>query len=60
MFQVDLNAICKQGDIADMLFAITFTLLSGKFSTGHLHSLNKWHHSRLMVFFFIIAIYREY
>lgn len=27
--QVDINAICKQGDAADMLFAITFTLLSG-------------------------------
>lgn len=28
-FQVDISAICKQGDVADMLFAITFTLLSG-------------------------------
>ncbi|XP_034106130.1 serine/threonine-protein kinase BRSK1 isoform X1 [Drosophila nasuta] len=28
-FQVDISAICKQGDIADMLFALTFTLLSG-------------------------------
>lgn len=28
--QVDISAICKQGDVADMLFAITFTLLSGK------------------------------
>lgn len=27
-FQVDISAICK-GDVADMLFAITFTLLSG-------------------------------
>ncbi|XP_037827187.1 serine/threonine-protein kinase BRSK2-like, partial [Lucilia sericata] len=28
-FQVDISAICKQGDVADMLFALTFTLLSG-------------------------------
>ncbi|XP_064547230.1 serine/threonine-protein kinase BRSK2 [Drosophila montana] len=28
-FQVDISPICKQGDIADMLFALTFTLLSG-------------------------------
>ncbi|XP_049315117.1 serine/threonine-protein kinase BRSK2 isoform X3 [Bactrocera dorsalis] len=28
-FQVDISAICKQGDISDMLFALTFTLLSG-------------------------------
>lgn len=28
--QVDINPICKQGDVADLLFAITFTLLSGK------------------------------
>lgn len=28
-FQVDISAICKQGDVSDMLFAITFTLLSG-------------------------------
>ncbi|XP_055378784.1 serine/threonine-protein kinase BRSK2 isoform X2 [Condylostylus longicornis] len=28
-FQVDISAICKQGDVADLLFAITFTLLSG-------------------------------
>ncbi|EDV98039.1 serine/threonine-protein kinase BRSK1 [Drosophila grimshawi] len=28
-FQVDISSICKQGDIADMLFALTFTLLSG-------------------------------
>lgn len=28
--QVDVNPICKQGDVADLLFAITFTLLSGK------------------------------
>lgn len=28
--QVDISAICKQGDVADMLFAITFTLLSGE------------------------------
>ncbi|XP_037936868.1 serine/threonine-protein kinase BRSK1 isoform X2 [Teleopsis dalmanni] len=28
-FQVDISAICKQGEIADMLFALTFTLLSG-------------------------------
>ena len=27
--QVDINPICKQGDVADLLFAITFTLLSG-------------------------------
>lgn len=27
--QVDINTICKQSDVADMLFAITFTLLSG-------------------------------
>lgn len=27
--QVDVNPICKQGDVADLLFAITFTLLSG-------------------------------
>ncbi|XP_043865340.1 serine/threonine-protein kinase BRSK1 isoform X3 [Drosophila mojavensis] len=29
-FQVDISPICKQGDIADMLFALTFTLLSEK------------------------------
>lgn len=29
--QVDVNPICKQGDVADLLFAITFTLLSGEF-----------------------------
>lgn len=29
--QVDVNPICKQGDVADLLFAITFTLLSGRF-----------------------------
>lgn len=34
--QVDISAICKQGDVADMLFAITFTLLSGEW--GHLRS----------------------
>lgn len=28
--QVDVNPICKQGDVADLLFAITFTLLSGE------------------------------
>lgn len=28
-FQVDVSAICKQGDVADLLYAITFTLLSG-------------------------------
>lgn len=28
--QVDINPICKQGDVADLLFAITFTLLSGE------------------------------
>lgn len=28
-FQVDISAICKQGDVADLLYAITFTLLSG-------------------------------
>ncbi|KAL1379549.1 hypothetical protein pipiens_000488, partial [Culex pipiens pipiens] len=27
--QVDINTICKQGDVNDMLFAITFTLISG-------------------------------
>lgn len=27
--QVDINTICKQGDVGDMLFAITFTLISG-------------------------------
>lgn len=31
--QVDISAICK-GDVADMLFAITFTLLSGKECTS--------------------------
>jgi BR serine/threonine kinase len=35
-FQVDINAICKQGDVADMLFAITFTLLSGECSHNSL------------------------
>lgn len=29
--QVDVNPICKQGDVADLLFAITFTLLSGQY-----------------------------
>lgn len=29
-FQVDLSAICKQEEVSDTLFAITFTLLSGK------------------------------
>jgi BR serine/threonine kinase len=29
--QVDINPICKQGDVADLLFAITFTLLSGEY-----------------------------
>lgn len=33
-FQVDISAICKQGDVADMLFAITFTLLSGTYING--------------------------
>jgi hypothetical protein len=28
--QVDVNPICKQGDVADLLFAISFTLLSGE------------------------------
>lgn len=28
--QVDVNPIVKQGDVADLLFAITFTLLSGE------------------------------
>ncbi|XP_031629810.1 serine/threonine-protein kinase BRSK1 isoform X2 [Contarinia nasturtii] len=28
-FQVDLSAICKQEEVSDTLFAITFTLLSG-------------------------------
>lgn len=32
--QVDVNPICKQGDVADLLFAITFTLLSGELSYG--------------------------
>lgn len=35
--QVDINPICKQGDVADLLFAITFTLLSGK--EKNLHNL---------------------
>lgn len=30
--QVDINPICKQGDVADLLFAITFTLLSGMYA----------------------------
>lgn len=34
--QVDISAICKQGDVADMLFAITFTLLSG------IYELKSW------------------
>lgn len=34
--QVDISAICK-GDVADMLFAITFTLLSGKACTSAGH-----------------------
>lgn len=29
-FQVDLSAICKQEEVSETLFAITFTLLSGK------------------------------
>lgn len=38
--QVDVNPICKQGDVADLLFAITFTLLSGelRFCSLELHS----------------------
>jgi BR serine/threonine kinase len=31
--QVDVNPIVKQGDVADLLFAITFTLLSGELET---------------------------
>lgn len=33
--QVDINPICKQGDVADLLFAITFTLLSGELTFLH-------------------------
>lgn len=35
--QVDINPICKQGDVADLLFAITFTLLSGTNSWVCIH-----------------------
>ncbi|KAL5290478.1 BRSK1 family protein [Megaselia abdita] len=40
-FQVDISAICKQGDVADMLFAITFTLLSDKSLPGNIRRFRR-------------------
>lgn len=48
-FQVDISAICKQGDVADMLFAITFTLLSG---------MHKFDYNNL--FLPLTYVYRKY
>lgn len=38
---MDLSAICKQEEVTDMLFAITFTLLSGMFNVQRL-SFNEY------------------
>jgi hypothetical protein len=51
--QVDVNPICKQGDVADLLFAITFTLLSGKLSRNFCSSFVIYFEFNLKVTFVV-------